>query len=74
MARMPLFESPEQLGVHGPLTNRVCRWRHRFRRRRIRYERRADIHHAFLSLACSLICWRYVGRICWALLKDSASD
>ena len=26
--------------------------------------RRADIHQAFLSLACSLICWRYVERFC----------
>jgi hypothetical protein len=31
---------------------------------RIRYERRADIHQAFLLLACALICWRYVERYC----------
>jgi hypothetical protein len=31
---------------------------------RIRYERRADIHQAFLLLACSLICWRCVERYC----------
>jgi hypothetical protein len=24
---------------------------------RVRYERRADIHEAFLSLGCALICW-----------------
>ncbi|MGK5074981.1 IS5/IS1182 family transposase, partial [Janthinobacterium sp. ZB1P44] len=35
-----------------------------FRRLRIRYERRADIHQAFLSLACILICWRYIQRFC----------
>jgi IS5 family transposase len=31
---------------------------HQFRRLRIRDERRADIHQAFLTLACSVICWR----------------
>ncbi|MGW1659470.1 hypothetical protein ACWCQD_45120, partial [Streptomyces atratus] len=29
-----------------------------FRRLRIRWEIRDDIHEAFLSLACSIICWR----------------
>ena len=32
-------------------------WLHQFRRLRIRYERRADIHAAFVSLAASLICF-----------------
>ncbi|MFF4189615.1 IS5 family transposase [Nonomuraea sp. NPDC001831] len=31
---------------------------HAFRRLRIRWEVRADIHEAFLKLACVLICWR----------------
>lgn len=31
---------------------------HAFRRLRIRWEVRADIHEAFRSLACALICWR----------------
>ncbi len=31
---------------------------HAFRRLRIRWEVRADIHAAFLKLACALICWR----------------
>ena len=29
-----------------------------FRRLRVRYEKRADIHEAFLSLACALIYWQ----------------
>ena len=33
----------------------TLRW---FRRLRIRWEIRDDIHEAFLSLACSIICWR----------------
>ncbi|MDR2209729.1 MAG: IS5/IS1182 family transposase, partial [Azoarcus sp.] len=28
------------------------------RRLRVRYERRADIHEAFLKLGCAMICWR----------------
>lgn len=31
---------------------------HWFRRLRIRWEVRDDIHEAFLSLGCGLICWR----------------
>ena len=31
---------------------------HWFRRLRIRWEIRDDIHQAFLSLACAIICWR----------------
>jgi len=31
---------------------------HNFRRLRIRYERRAEMHTALLVLACSILCWR----------------
>ncbi len=37
---------------------------HRNRRQKVRYERRDDIHQAFLDLGCALICWRYVQRLC----------
>ncbi|MEV0111230.1 IS5 family transposase [Nocardia sp. NPDC050799] len=33
-------------------------WLHAFKRLRTRYERRAEIHQALLSLACSVICLR----------------
>jgi transposase len=33
------------------VVERTLGWLHRFRRLRIRYERHADIHQAFLSLA-----------------------
>lgn len=46
------------------VVERTLGWLHGFRRLRIRHEREADIHQAFLSLACSLICWRYVERFC----------
>jgi transposase len=35
---------------------------HNFRRLRIRFERRADIHEAFLKLGCSLVCWNIFRR------------
>jgi hypothetical protein len=35
---------------------------HQFRRLRVRFERRADIHEAFLKLGCCLICWRHLRR------------
>ena len=31
---------------------------HQFRRLAVRWERRTELHDAFVSLACSLICWR----------------
>nr|WP_229842671.1 MULTISPECIES: IS5 family transposase [Streptomyces] len=31
---------------------------HHFKRLAIRWERRTELHDAFISLACSLICWR----------------
>ena len=39
---------------------RTLAWLHRFRRLAVRYERRPCIHEAFLSLACSLVCWYYL--------------
>ncbi|MEU9663967.1 IS5/IS1182 family transposase, partial [Streptomyces chartreusis] len=38
-------------------------WLHGFRRLRIRWERRADIHEAFLKLACCLITHRQLGSL-----------
>ena len=40
------------------MIERSFAWFNRVRRLTIRYERRVDIHHAFTSLACSLICLR----------------
>ncbi|WP_440446563.1 IS5 family transposase [Nocardia amamiensis] len=37
---------------------RTFAWLHAFKRLRTRYERRADIHHALPSIACSVICLR----------------
>jgi len=35
-------------------------WLNQFRRLRVRYEKRGDIHEAFQSLGCALICWRFL--------------
>jgi transposase len=48
------------LGRQRWVVERTLSWLHRFKRLRIRWERRADIHEAFLRLAYCLICWRYL--------------
>jgi hypothetical protein len=35
---------------------RTFAWLNQFRRLRVRYDKRTDIHEAFLSLLCALIC------------------
>ena len=40
------------------VVERSFAWLHQFKRLRIRYERRADLHQGLLELACSLICLR----------------
>ena len=53
-------ESSERLGRHRWVVERTFSWLYRFRRLTIRYERRADLHQAFLDLACALICCNYL--------------
>ena len=38
-------------------TRRTIAWLHRNRRLLIRYERRPELHQAFLDLGCALIRW-----------------
>ena len=57
-------DSSERLGRYGWVVERTLSWLNRFRRLKVRYERRDDIHQAFLELGCALICWRYVQRFC----------
>ena len=49
-------DSSERLGCHRWVVERTLAWLARMRRLSILYERRPDIHYAFTSLACSLIC------------------
>jgi transposase len=48
-------ESSERLGRHRWVVERTLAWLSQFRRLTVRYERRADIHEAFLQLGCALI-------------------
>jgi transposase len=53
------------LGVFRWVVERTISWLHQFRRLQIRYERRADIHEAFMALGCILICHNYLaGSFC----------
>jgi transposase len=48
------------LGRWRWVVERTFAWLNQFCRLRIRYEKRADIHEAFLALGCILICWRFL--------------
>jgi hypothetical protein len=39
-------------------------WYHGFRRLRTRWERRDNMHEAFLGLATCLICYRHIEQLC----------
>ncbi len=53
-------DSSARLGRHRWVVERTLAWLSRVRRLAVRYERRADIHQAFLSLGCALICRNYL--------------
>lgn len=47
----------------GPLrwpVERTIAWLKQFRRLRIRWDRKAEVTEAFLTIACSLIAWRHI--------------
>ena len=46
------------LGRWRWVVERTFSWLNQFRRLRVRYDKRADIHEAFLSLGCALIWWQ----------------
>jgi transposase len=50
-------DSSQRLGRHRWVVERTLAWLGHFRRLRVRDERRADIHQAFLTLGCALICF-----------------
>lgn len=50
------------LGRERWVVERTLSWLHQYRRLRVRYERRDDIHEAFLAIACSLICFKALNR------------
>ncbi|MFD3976096.1 transposase, partial [Streptomyces cyaneofuscatus] len=52
------------LGTYRWVVERSFAWLHGFKRLRIRWERRADTHEAFLKLACCLITHRQINSLC----------
>ena len=50
------------LGIYRWVIERSLSWLHQNRRLRIRYERREDIHGAFLIIACIKICWNHLAK------------
>ena len=50
------------LGQYRWVVERSLSWLHQFRRLRVRYERTAAIHEAFLWIGCALITWDAVQR------------
>jgi transposase len=46
------------LGRARWVVERTFAWLHQFKRLLVRYERRAEIHEAFLALGCCLVCLR----------------
>jgi transposase len=55
-------EHSSGLGLHRWVVERTHAWLHQMRRLRTRFERRADIHQAFLTLGATLICWNRIIR------------
>lgn len=48
------------LGKTRWVVERTLSWLHQFRRLRVRWERRADIHLAFLTIGCIMISWNFL--------------
>jgi transposase len=44
------------------VVERTFAWLHHFKRLLVRYDRRAEIHEAFLALGCCLVCFRRLAR------------
>jgi transposase len=56
------IDSSERLGRHRWVVERTLAWLSCYRKLTVRYERRADIHEAFLELGCALICFNRLRR------------
>ncbi len=57
-------EISARLGQHRWMVERTFAWLNRYRRLRVRDERRADIHEAFLNLGSALVLFNRVQEFC----------
>jgi transposase len=55
-------ENGSGLGIYRWVVERSLSWLHQNRRLRIRYERRDDIHDAFMTIGCIKICWNHLAN------------
>jgi hypothetical protein len=46
------------------VVERTFAWLHNFKRLLVRYDHRHEIHQAFLSIACCLVCFRRLEKAC----------
>jgi transposase len=56
------IESPQHLGRHRYVIERTLEWISRFRRLQRRYDRKATHFHAFVTLACAIVCYRRLSK------------
>ena len=56
-------ERRDRLGRHRWVVERTLARLKRYRRLAVRHDRRQDIHQAFLTLACCVVCHRYLERL-----------
>jgi transposase len=52
------------LGILRWYVERTLAWLHKNRRLSVRYEKRADIHLAFLTLGCISVCFHFIENFC----------
>lgn len=52
------------LGKYRYVVEACFDWIFNWRRLRVRYEKRDDIHEAFLVIACCMICWKRIQEFC----------
>ena len=50
------------LGICRYVVEQTIALLHQFRRLRTRFDRRDDVHEAFMTLGCAMICWRRLHR------------
>ena len=51
------------LGVWRYVVEQTLALLHQFRRLQTRFDKRDDVHESFLSIGCSMICWRRLHRL-----------
>lgn len=57
-------DSSQRLGRYRWVVERTHAWLARLRRLVVRYEERDDIHLAFVTLGCALVCLYQIKRFC----------